>query len=556
MKTFASLLTACGLALLTLGACDDVPAPYEINTGSDTTNTVVTDVILEETFASNLGAFTTIATPSTYAWKVDYSCAQVTGFADADGDGVKENNAATSWLISPALDLTSVDAAHVSFEYILRYGLASTLSDNHQLLVSTDYAGDPAAATWTALPFNLEQGADWTTWANSGNVNIPAEACGKSGVRLALRYISTATKASTWEVRDFKVAKGAGDYNGDTPADDGTPKTLPYSEAFTTTLGAFTNYTTSGGGEWQIDFSTAKAAGYNNTTKTTTPGTYYLVSPQIQLTANACHVTYDYILRYLAADDNQQLLISTTFSATDPTAGWTLLKKDHTEGADWTTFAKADVQIPAEYLGKVVRFALRYNCGESGSTWEVKNFSVQEGQTGDSPSTGDDTNLSTLTVGDATSPNYDFENWSSGQPYHWKSASTASSATLAATTEAHGGQYAVVVTGSASGNKRLAYEEMSLPAGKYLKIAFWVRALDATASVRPGYVPVSAGKVGSYVYGSYVNDITTEWQYVEQIIATQIPSDLEGCPVIMVSKNPGGSVIIDDVSITFVDAAS
>lgn len=553
MKKFFSILAASTLSLLAFTACDDVPAPYTINTGTDSTDNTTTDVILEETFASNLGAFTSVATPSNIAWAVSYSSAQVTGYIDTDGDDVKENNAATSWLISPALDLTSVDAANVSFSYILRYALASTVKENHALLVSADYSGDPNAATWTQLDFNLVQGSDWTTWAESGKVNIPTEFCGKSGIRLALRYISTTEKASTWEVKNFVVKKGAGDYKGNDAGDDGSVKTLPYSETFSADLGAFTNYTTSGSGEWIIDYSTAKAAGYNSSTKVTTPGEYYLVSPQIQLSSAACHVSYDYILRYLQADENQQLLISTTFDAANPTAGWTVLKGDHTEGADWTTFAAADLQIPAEYLGKVVRFALRYNCGESGSTWEVKNFAVKEGNAGESG--GEDTSLANLTVGDATSANYDFENWTKGQPYHWKPASTAGNATLAATDDAHGGKYAVLVTGSTSANKRLAYEEMSLTGGKYLTISFWVKAVTGTASVRPGYVPVTDGKVGSYVYGSYVNDISTTWQYVTQTISTAIASDMTGCPVIMVSKNPGGSVIIDDVTFTFSDTA-
>lgn len=553
MKKFFSILAASTLSLLAFTACEDVPAPYGINGGTTDSTNVDTDVILEESFSQSLGSFTTVGNPSSIVWSVSYSSAQVTGYIDTDGDDVKENNAATSWLISPAMDLSSVSAANVSFSYILRYALASTVKENHALLISSDYNGDPNTATWTQLDFNLVQGSDWDTWYESGSINVPTEFCGKQGVRVALRYISTAEKASTWEVKNFKVQKGAGTYNPGTSGDDGSVKTLPYSETFASELGAFTNYTTSGSGEWTIDYSTAKAAGYNSSTKVTTPGTYYLVSPQIQLTSNACHVSYDYILRYLQADDNQQLLISTTFDATDPTSGWTVLKGDHTEGSDWSTFAAADVQIPSEYLGKTVRFALRYNCAESGSTWEVKNFSVKEGNVGDGG--GDDTSLANLTVGDATSANYDFENWTKGKPYHWTTTSTACNATLSATNDAHGGKYAVIVEGSTAANKRLAYEEMTLEGGKYLTISFWVKAVTGTASVRPGYVPVTDGKVGSYVYGSYVNNITTEWQYVTQTISTQIASTMTGCPVIMVSKNPGGSVIIDDVTFTYSDSA-
>lgn len=72
--------------------------------------------------------------------------------------------------------------------------------------------------------------------------------------------------------------------------------------------------------------------------------------------------------------------------------------------------------------------------------------------------------------------------------------------------------------------------------------------------VSPG---VGATRVlGSYLYGDYVNNITTEWQQVTQTISTAISGDITACPVIMVSKNPGGSVIIDDVTITFSDTAN
>ena len=390
-KTFQFL--ALAFAALCFTACEDVPAPYNIfsegasqGTGSHLPYTA--------TFESSLGDFTTENTVGDFPWTCQYSCAQITSYIDTDGDGTKENNPATSWLISPAFDLTGVEAAHVSFDYILRYANASDLATNYQVLVSKDYTKDAgvAAASWTVLPLDLVQVSDWDTWTNTGNLNIPAEFCNTANVTIALRYIAQA-KAATWEVKNFVLDQGAGDQgaggNGGS-GEEGGVKTLPYSEEFSTTLGGFKNYTTSGEGAWTIDYSTAKATGYDNASKVTTAGTYYLVSPEISLAGQtAVHVSYEYILRYNKGDENQQVFITDAFNEATPAEGWTLLVDKHTEGTDWTTFAKEDIAIPAAYLGKTVRIAFRYNTNaESGSTWEVKNFAIAAGAPGEGGNTG------------------------------------------------------------------------------------------------------------------------------------------------------------------------
>lgn len=391
-KTFQFL--ALAFAALCFAACEDVPAPYNIfsegagqGTGSHLPYTV--------TFESSLGDFTTENTVGDFPWTCQHSCAQITSYIDTDGDGTKENNPATSWLISPAFDLTGVEAAHVSFDYILRYANASDLATNYQVLVSKDYTKDAgvAAASWTVLPLDLVQVSDWDTWTNTGNLNIPAAFCNTANVTIALRYIAQA-KAATWEVKNFVLDQGAGDQgagdNGGGSGEEGGVKTLPYSEEFSTTLGGFKNYTTSGEGAWTIDYSTAKATGYDNASKVTTAGTYYLVSPEISLAGQtAVHVSYEYILRYNKGDENQQVFITDAFNEAAPAEGWTLLVDKHTEGTDWTTFAKEDIAIPAAYLGKTVRIAFRYNTNaESGSTWEVKNFAIAAGAPGEGGNTG------------------------------------------------------------------------------------------------------------------------------------------------------------------------
>ena len=187
------------------------------------------------------------------------------------------------------------------------------------------------------------------------------------------------------------------------PGDDndtttvGGMKTLPYSESFSSSLGEWTNQTTSGEGAWINDYKTAKATGYDNASQTTTAGTYYLISPEISLEGvEEAYIAYEYILRYNKGDENQKVLIAE--STEEPE--WTVLNTKHTEGRDWVTFETAELNIPAEYVGKTIRIAFYYNTNNvSGSTWEVRNFSIQEGkvaENGDEPTPDDPNAVKTL----------------------------------------------------------------------------------------------------------------------------------------------------------------
>lgn len=170
---------------------------------------------------------------------------------------------------------------------------------------------------------------------------------------------------------------------------------------------------------------------------------------------------------------------------------------------------------------------------------------AEGGSTGggeDKPSTGGSTGGTT----DGTvATNGDFESWTDGKPDNWKPACTAGNATLSQSTDAHSGTYAVKVGGTSS-NKRLAYKELNLKAGEYT-MSFYAKAASATAaSICPGYVKVVNGAVdGSYVYGSYTNDIKdSEWVLVTHTFT--LDADCTICLVVMNSKKTGSDVLIDD----------
>ena len=187
------------MAMLTFSACVFIPEPpYKLPESGSTTEGG--DYYINETFASTFGVFSTEETVGNYPWVIDYSTAKATSYIDG------ANNAATSWMVSSPVDFTNETEAYVAFDYIIRYAESGKVANNHSLLVSTDYAGEAAEATWIDLPYNAVEGADWTTFYKA-SVDVPAEFLGKSGVVFALRYTAT-TKASTWEVKNFKVAHG------------------------------------------------------------------------------------------------------------------------------------------------------------------------------------------------------------------------------------------------------------------------------------------------------------------------------------------------------------
>lgn len=187
--------------------------------------------------------------------------------------------------------------------------------------------------------------------------------------------------------------------------------------------------------------------------------------------------------------------------------------------------------------GKVTNYM-----GNTPETAQGKAYLVSLKSNGGGTSGGGDT-------GDTNAANGDFENWTSGQPNNWKTTSTAGNATLSQSTDAHGGKYSVKVAGTTTANKRLGYKEMTLKAGEYT-MTFYVKAATSTGgSVCPGYVPVTDGKVGNYIYGKYVNDLTNK-TWVKVTYKFTIAEEGTYSLVIMNSKKVGGDVLIDDFTLT------
>ena len=547
MNKLLTLAAACTLAL-GFTACEDVPSPYGLPTEKQQPNrNDVKDVLLEETFVSSFGSFKNYTTSGDGAWKIDFKTAKASGYDNA----AKKTTAGTYYLVSSEVDLTGVENAYVTLDYILRYNKGD---ENQQLLIADHF--DPAHPDqgWTVLNQKWTEGSDWKTFANE-KIAVPAAFLGKK-VHIAFRYNTDDKSGSTWEIKNLKVQRGT--VTPSTPEQPVQPNTNGplIDESFAASLGTFTSQTTSGEGAWKIDFKSAKASGYDNASKKTTAGTYYLVSPEVDLTAaktEGAHVALEYILRYNKADANQQLLITDAYNPAQPEAGWTVLNQKWTEGKDWKSYTAANYDIPEAFLGKKVRIAFRYNSDDkSGSTWQIKNVKLALGHLDQpvqpTPTPKPDPTPAPAPTGDNLLSNAGFENWDGVAPTVWKSS--IGNAALSQSTTAHSGQYAVKVTGDAKVNKRLSYAELSLKAGTYT-FTYYVYGAEANAHLKTGYAIMTDHKVADFKTDYIYSDPTTVTQGAWSLVTYTFKLDRPKTICLLVMNQKGsGAFLVDDAQLT------
>lgn len=193
------------------------------------------------------------------------------------------------------------------------------------------------------------------------------------------------------------------------------------------------------------------------------------------------------------------------------------------------------------YAGQTGFVGFKYTSTSSTEALSYRLDDIQAGKgQGGGETPGEGTELLT---------NGGFENWADGYPTGWKSASTASSATLEQSTDKRSGTYSVLVQG-ASSDKRLGSTEMTLKAGTYVFSAYFKAATAEKAGARLGYVPIGDdGTPGNYAYDAdYVNDITdTEW--VTKSYMFTLTEEQTICLVVMNPKSPGKDLLIDDASL-------
>ncbi|MFH1320279.1 MAG: choice-of-anchor J domain-containing protein [Bacteroidota bacterium] len=273
-----------------------------------------------------------------------------------------------TWLISPAVDLTSSTEPVLNFRNACSYTGADM-----QAYISTDYTGTglPATATWTQITFPLSAG--FFAWANSGNIDMSAYKT--TGVYIAFKYSGSASDGKTCEVDDILIAEYAPTVL--------SYATLPHAKDFSDsslTSGGWTNQIVTGTTNWYVselggDYF-AKITNFSGTVNSAAESWY--VSPGIKIVGNPT-VTMSFRNAYKYTGDPLKLMISTNYTGEgNPNAAtWTDISSSATwSPGDWAFVGSGDITLPS-YTDDTIYVAFKYTGSTSdGRTWEVDDIQL------------------------------------------------------------------------------------------------------------------------------------------------------------------------------------
>ena len=356
MKKIIYSLFVLAMAAFTFSSCEDVPAPYDMPTKPETP---------EEVQPTGSG---TAADP--------FNIAAVEKYIDEGGSAETE--------IYVKGKVVSVKQGSFDPQYgSLKYYISEDGTATNQFYVYNGYAGP-----------NRTKFSGEDALKPGDEVVI----CGKVD-----NYQGT---------KEFLVGNYIVSLNGQggTTTPD-TPTDGYINETFNKSFGTFTLKNIKGT-PWVIDsYGYAKATGYENTSKVTTPSESYLVSKAIDLSSSkGATLKFSYILRYATYNGEptkgvkNQVLITENYTGDPATTKWTNITGTLTEGTDWTTLSTYTYDLTPYKGKKDIVIALHYACEAKSGTWEIKELTVKEGAptvepgTPDTPSTTEGISVNGLTV--------------------------------------------------------------------------------------------------------------------------------------------------------------
>lgn len=355
MKKIIYSLFVLAMAAFTFSSCEDVPAPYDMPTKPETPE-------LQPTGSG------TAADP--------FNIAAVEKYIDEGGSAETE--------IYVKGKVVSVKQGSFDPQYgSLKYYISEDGTTTNQFYVYNGYAGP-----------NRTKFSGEDALKPGDEVVI----CGKVD-----NYQGT---------KEFLVGNYIVSLNGQggTTTPD-TPTDGYINETFNKSFGTFTLKNIKGT-PWVIDsYGYAKATGYENTSKVTTPSESYLVSKAIDLSSSkGAALKFSYILRYATYNGEptegvkNQVLITENYTGDPATTKWTNITGTLTEGTDWKTWSTYTYDLTPYKGKKNIVIALHYACEAKSGTWEIKELTVKEGtptvkpETPDTPSTTEGISVNGLTV--------------------------------------------------------------------------------------------------------------------------------------------------------------
>ena len=345
MKKYIFSVLMAAMAAFTFSSCEDVPEPY--------------------TQPTQPGAPTTAEAKGTGSAADPFNIAGIIKYIENGGSADQE--------VYTKGKVVSVKAGSFDASFgSLKYYISDDGTTANQFYVYNGYAGP-----------NRTKFSGEDALKPGDEVVI----CGK-----AKNYNGT----NEYDTGNYLVSLNGKPTSGSTTPD--TPTDGYINETFSKSFGSFTAKTIKGTA-WVIDsYGYAKATGYDNASKTTTPSESYIVSKAIDLSASkSATLEFSYILRYVTKNGaavegvKNQVLITDNYTGDPATTKWTDITGTMKEGVDWNTWETYKHDLSAFKGKKNVVIALHYACAASSGTWEVKNLSVKEatGGTPDTPSKPD-----------------------------------------------------------------------------------------------------------------------------------------------------------------------
>ena len=332
-----------------------------------------------QSFATDFGTYTTQDVLGDESWVIDYQTAKMTGYVGG------ENKADEDWLISSPVKVTGVEHAKLVIEYICRY--FSALNSDITFWASEDYTfGEmPNTATWSQISATLQEGSSWSDWKTT---EISLDSYVGKTITVAVKYLSTTTKAGTIEVKTITIEEGQAGGGGG--GQGGEVQNMPYVQSFASEFGTYTTKDVLGAESWMIDFSTAKMTGYVNGENHADED--WLISSPVNVTGvDHAKIVMEYICRYFSSvNDDITFWASEDYVYDDMpnTATWAQLSSSLTESSSWSDWKTAEVSLDA-FVGKTVTIAIKYlSSTTKAGTIEVKTLTVEEGEAGGGPGPG------------------------------------------------------------------------------------------------------------------------------------------------------------------------
>ena len=158
------------------------------------------DPLFSDDFSSNsLNNWTVVNVEGEQTWEITpygnpAPSAKISGFSGG-------SNSNEDWLITSAIDLTSLTTVTLNFQSVVRYSGPSL-----EVYVSTDYSGgNPSTdGNWQELSVISDtDDSSWSSWTDSGNVDLSSFS--GANVFIGFKYISTTSNSATYEIDNVLV---------------------------------------------------------------------------------------------------------------------------------------------------------------------------------------------------------------------------------------------------------------------------------------------------------------------------------------------------------------